>query len=175
MKKVLIAIGALVLVLVVGGLFLPNKYTASATYEFKHSKERLHGLIGNLETWREWGPWMEDDPGMKIELIGPSGVGAKQIWTSRKAGNGSLTFTKWDPESGITYDLEFDGWPRATAGFEYQDIEGGVRVHWSMDGKVAVPVIGGYLALFFKKMISSSFEQGLKNIDNVLSKNENNN
>ena len=105
---------------------------------------------------------MADDPDMKIELVGENGVGAKQIWTSRKAGNGSLTFTKWDPETGIAYDLAFEGYSPADAQFVYEDYEGGVRVSWSMNGKMEIPVIGGYLAPFFKSMISSSFQRECK-------------
>lgn len=163
--------GLLFSLFILVGFFLPSKYTASTTYEFKHPKSEVHAIIGDLNTWSEWGPWMQDDPDMKIELVGPNGVGAKQIWTSRKAGNGSLTFTSWDPKSGIAYDLDFEGWPPATAGFEYRDTEEGVRVFWSMNGEVPVPVVGGYLALFFKNMISSSFQKGMTNIDEMLNKN----
>jgi len=170
MKKVLIALVGLVAVFLVVGMILPNQYTASTTYEFKHPKASVHGIIGDLNTWKEWGPWMADDPEMKIELVGENGVGAKQIWTSRQAGNGSLTFTAWDPESGIKYDLAFEGYPPASAEFKYEDIDGGVKVYWTMNGSMEVPVVGGYFAMFFKNMISSSFQQGMQNIDNILSK-----
>ena len=167
MKKVVKVLIVIIVAFVGVGLILPGEYTASTTYDFKHSKAAVHGILSDLSSWDQWGPWMKDDPNMKIELQG-EGVGAKQIWTSRKAGNGSLTFTKVDSETGIAYDLNFDGYPPANASFEYSDVDGGVRVKWTMNGKMDMPVVGGYLALFFKTMIANSFEQGMKNIDELV-------
>ena len=111
---------------------------------------------------------MKADPNMKMQRGPVSGIGASQSWQSKDSGNGRLVFTNVDPERGIKYDLFFEGYPKATAEFQYRPKGEKTEVTWVMRGEITVPILGGYLAMIFKNMISKSFLDGLENINGIL-------
>lgn len=168
MKRVLAALVVFAIIFAVVGLFLPLEYTAKAQMDIPGSVKQVHSLVGNLETWEQWGPWAKSDPDMKITKGPTTGLGATQSWESSE-GNGRLVFTAVDPQRGVEYDLFFDQFPKSTAQFAYEPVEEQkTKVTWTMKGKMEMPIVGGYLAWFFKKVISKSFLDGLENIKKII-------
>jgi len=168
MKKIFLGTAGAFFVLILIGLTLSSEYEVKQTKVISGSIKDIHKVIGNLRTWPNWGPWMEDDPNMKITSTASSGVGATQQWTG-KSGTGHLTFTHVDPEAGIAYELQFDQWPKARARFDYENIsESQSSVTWTMNGTIPIPVIGGYMALVFQEVMGKSFEKGLSNIARIV-------
>lgn len=168
MKKVFLGFGVFFFLLITIGFFLPTSYVVKNKRTINASKKIIHTVIGDLRTWKNWGTWMLEDPSLNIIVEKHEGVGATQRW-ERKGGSGTLTFTHVDPQNGIAYDLQFDGFPKAVARFNYKEItENETEVTWQMNGDVPIPVIGGYMAMFFKDMIGKSFDGGLKNIAGIV-------
>lgn len=163
-KKILIALGLVVLLFVVVGLFLPKNFTVTRSVKVKSSKTEIHALCSDLKRWPEWTPWRDMDPTMK-ETPGniTAGVGASQSWQGESEG-GRLTMTKSDPNEGIAYDMVFihgqDESP-AKSVMTYTQNGDAVDVDWRIEGAMDVPVIGGYLALLSDRMIGPAFETGL--------------
>jgi uncharacterized protein YndB with AHSA1/START domain len=167
LKKVLFVFAAFVLLLVIVGMVLSEDYRVTRKITIAAPQEKIHELVGDLKRWPEWTPWEKEDPTM-VKTLGEktTGVGAHQSWKG-KDGGGELTFTECDPATGIKYDMAFiDGDKRmpARSWMTYAPGAGGVEVTWGMEGKMDMPVIGGYFALCFDRMAGPMFESGLQEL-----------
>ena len=168
MKKILITIASFIGILVIVGLFLPTKYKVKRELEINASAEKLYELIGDLKNWERWSPWKDDDPTLKIEYGEQTvGVGAGYSWVSEETGNGRLKITKADPDSGIEYDLFFEGYEeKYIAGLNYKPIshKNKYTVSMYMEGDMGVPVLGGYVLLVMKYCLKRDFDKGLRKL-----------
>ena len=168
MKKILLTVILVVGVLVIVGLFLPTEYNIKRELEINASSEKLYELIGDLKSWEKWSPWKDEDPTLQIEYGEQTlGVGAGYSWVGEKSGNGRLEITKADPDSGIEYDLFFEGYEnKYIAGLHYEPISGENRyiVSMSMEGEENISVIGGYMLLLMKPELKKMFDKGLKKL-----------
>ena len=111
LEKILIAILVVLFLLVIIAFLLPSKWSVSRSIVIEAPISAIHPHIDNLKKWNEWAPWTTDlDPTLKYVYSGPeSGEGAMESWEGQKVGSGSLTITRSDPETGITYTLSFSG------------------------------------------------------------------
>ena len=170
MKKVLIVLLVL-LILVVGiGFVMPTDYAVAKSVTISGSPDQVHTWVGDLNKWDEWIPWVENDPSIKTTRDGKTtGVGAHQSWTS-DSGDGELTFTASDPQTGIAYDMAFImGETRmpSSATMKYEKVDGGTKVTWSMDGDMdgaMGPVLDGWFRMFMPMMIGKDFDKGLNKL-----------
>ena len=82
------------------------------------------------------------------------------------SGTGALTITGSSPESGIEYDLLFDGGRyECKSSMKYSRLpDGDTKVTWAMSGDMGRSLTGGYFALLMDSMAGSMFEKGLSNL-----------
>lgn len=170
LKKILIAVAIALAVFLALGAALGQDYSVSRTVAVKAELARVHELCGELKNWPEWAPWQKQDPTIQTTFgEKTTGVGAHQSWTG-ESGDGELTFTRCDPQTGIAYDMNFiDGETKmpAKSAMNYKPVEGGVEVEWTMEGSMNMPVVGGYFALLADKMIGPMFDDGLAKLKSV--------
>lgn len=171
LKKIVVGLLVLVAVLIGVGALLGKDFRVERRVKIQSDLARVHEMCGELKSWAQWEPWREDDPTIVVTLgAATTGVGAHQSW-SGDSGKGELTFTRCDPQAGITYDMVFiEGERRSpsVALMNYRQLEAGaVEVVWVIEGNVDMPVIGGYLALMFDPMIGPLFEKGLAKLKKV--------
>lgn len=170
MNRVLKIGTVLITVFILAGLILPADIFIKRRIEIQASPEQVHYYVDNLAMWPLWSPWLELDPNIQIILGQPeSGVGASQQWHDDNGG-GRLIFTKSHPSQGIQYDLYIaNSSEKYAAKMNYRVINETVtEVSWIMSGKMATPIIGAYLALAADIMIGDDFEQGLKQLKQVV-------
>lgn len=157
--------GVVFLALVASSFFLSKAFTVERSLVIDTTPERLYALLGDLERWPEWGPWMKEDPDLQITLGEKTkGVGASESWVG-KDGDGRLVFTEADPAKGVSFDLYFnqDAFENKSS-ILYEKVAGGYEVTWSMSGQVQVPLLGGLLAKAMDAMVGPMFDQGLENL-----------
>ena len=164
LKKILIALGIVIVVLILVGLVLPMDYELERTVVIQAEPAKVHALVGDLKRWDEWTPWKEEDPTI-VTTFGPTttGAGASQSWTG-ESGGGRLTFTQSDAMTGIVFDMAFVDGDRempATGWIRYAPAPGGTEVEWAMQGEMRMPIIGGYFALVTDMFVGPMFEKGL--------------
>ena len=174
MKKVLIGVVVIVLLLVGGvviaGLVMPTTYEIERSVAISATTSAIHVHVGDLEKWPAWAPWEEDDPSI-VTTYGEKtvGAGASQTWTG-KEGDGELTLTKSDPNSGIAYDMVFimdETRAPASCAMSYEADGESTTVTWTMEGDAAdymPPVIGGVVTWIMKLSINGMFDRGLENL-----------
>lgn len=155
---------ALFIVVFVGiGMLLSNDYRVSRSVEIDAPPATIHRYVGDLNQWGLWDPFREMDSTVNVTVGQPTGVGAQQSWTSRNSRAGRLVFTKTDPQTGVMYDLYFEGDDMKNAAeVVYKPLgPDKTEVTWTMQGQVAMPVVGGYLAAMMDTLLGDTFQRGL--------------
>lgn len=171
-KTAAVVLIILVVTVAVIGLFLPAKYSVERSIVINAVPDKVHKYVGDLRKWDEWSPWKEEDPSVVVTLgEKTSGVGASQSWVGDN-GTGALTITESSPDSGIEYDLLFDGGTYECKGSMKYDrlTDGDTRVTWSMSGDMGKSLTSGYFALLMDTMVGNMFEKGLSNLKNTVEK-----
>ena len=170
MQTILKLIAALLVIIIVVGLILPNKVDVRRSIEINAPISSIHKFSNDLQEWPKWSPWLDQDPSMLTELGNISqGVGASQSWKGT-SGSGSLNFTSSSTESGIEYDMQFDGDSTTyVAGLSYQSNQYKTKttVTWYMSGEMQPIIIGNYFALLMDGFVGDSFMQGLQKLKAV--------
>ena len=168
---ILYIILGLLAVIVIAGLVMPSRYTIVRKKTIAAPPAAVHAFVGHLEKWPEWMPWEQDDPSVVTKLSDKTtGVGAKQSWTSAKAGDGEVEFTACDENTGIAYDMTFIMKGKrapAKASIRYVPAGDGTEVTWSMDGDLASmmpPVVRGLMKPIMCGMIGKNFARGLEGL-----------
>jgi hypothetical protein len=170
LKKIFIVVLCLVVIVVVLGMVMPNDYKVTRKVTINAEAARVHELTGDFKNWPKWAPWWEHDPSVKANFGEvTTGVGAHYDWTSDN-GNGELTLTKSDPQTGIAYDMVFiDGDRRmpAKGWMNYTPSGATTEVEWGMEGKMEYAVIGSYFAMLSDTMMGGMFQQGLDKLKSI--------
>ncbi len=151
--------------------FLTCEYRVTRFGFLETESKYLHAALDDLNQWQYWAPWIVDDPGKMVSLGEiESGVGASQSW-SGKGGDGSMTITRSSPEYGIDFNLSlYDGMYQSKSSIHYQKVKGRIYVTWTEEGKVVMPVVGGYWALLMDPIAGSRLERGLNELKRVVAR-----
>jgi hypothetical protein len=165
LKRIAIGVGLATLIVIAVGFMLPGSYTVTRKVTVKAAPAAIHALVGDLEQWPEWTPFLEADP-TTVVTVGDktTGAGASQSWTG-ESGSGELTFTRSEPDWGIAYDMVFDeGAYRSTCDMTYKVVDDGTEVSWSMAGDNGLNVLKRYMGMVMDKWVGPMFEDGLNKL-----------
>jgi len=169
MKLTLKILASILVVVILGGLILPNNFEIKRSVSIEASNSHIHQFVNNLKKWPQWTPWKESDPSVNVTLGEiTQGLGASQSWTAN-GGGGSLTFTSSSSESGIDYDFFFEGdETRYPASISYSEGQPPITVTWKMSGKVDTLIIGPYVAMMMDPMVGDMFQKGLDKLKKIV-------
>jgi hypothetical protein len=165
LKKILIALVAIVVVFVVVVAMQPSEFSVVRTATMSAPAPAVFAQVNDFHNWEAWSPWAKLDPATKNSFEGPSaGIGAIFRWASNKeVGEGSMTITESRPSDLIRIKLEFLKPFAATnsAEFTFKPDGDQTAVTWSMAGKNNF--ISKAICLFMNmdKMVGGKFEEGL--------------
>ena len=157
---------ALVVLLIVIGLFLPSTFKVVRSQQIAAAPEKVYGLVADSRAWKQWSAWNLRDPQMQIRYSGPpSGPGAKWEWTSKSQGDGAMTFTAAEPPRRVAYELFFPDFGTTSNGdFSFEPRAGGTLVTWSMNGDMGRNPLYHWFALAADGMIGKDFAEGLSGL-----------
>lgn len=159
-------IGAIALVVVGIGLFIPSGFSVQRSIEIDARPRKVYDLIVEPKKWRDWSVWTQRDPDMRITYSGPPfGMGAKWAWVSRSEGTGSMEFTRVEPDRAVEYQIVFaDFNMRSTGALRLEPAGSATRVTWTNSGDVGSNPLKHYLTLMMDRMVGRDFEAGLANL-----------
>jgi hypothetical protein len=165
LKRIGIGVGLATLLVVVVGFMLPATYSITRSVRITADPARIHALVGDLEQWPAWMPWVKADPTIRVTLGDrTSGEGAHQSWVG-DSGGGELTFTRADPTWGIGYDMNFDeGKYQSHSTMEYRPAGPATEVVWIMTGDNGRNPFSRYFGLMMDPMVGPMFEEGLNRL-----------
>lgn len=162
----LAAIGAIALVIVGVGFFLPAAFLVQRSIVINAPADRLYDYIVEPKEWTRWSVWTRRDPKMDITYSGPPfGQGARWSWRSATEGSGSMEFTRVEPNRRVEYSLVFaDFGMRSTGEFRIEPGPAGTRVTWTNAGDVGTNPLKHYLAAAMDHLVGPDFQAGLQNL-----------
>jgi uncharacterized protein YndB with AHSA1/START domain len=165
----LAAVGALALLAVGVGFFLPSAYEVTRTIEVKAAPAKVYDLVADPRLWSKWSAWARRDPAMDLAYSGPPfGQGARWSWKSRTEGSGNMEFVRVEPNARIEYTLTFADFGMKSGGtFRFEPAGPGTRVTWTNAGDVGGNPLKHYLAVTMDRMMGPDFEAGLANLKGV--------
>lgn len=122
----------------------------------------VFAMVADFITWREWSPWICQEPDCPIKIQGTSGeVGHYQEWNGKRIGAGNMQIIRAVENEKLEYQLTFlKPWKsKAKVAFGFQEEGNGTKVVWSMDGSIPF-----FLFFMKKKMaawVGNDYERGL--------------
>lgn len=175
LKKIILAAALLLVGLTIYGFFLPEKLNIEVNKKVSATKENLFQTVNDLSTWRNWDAWAMKDPQMKENFEGnSSGVGQIRSWESevQEVGSGTQKIVQSIPFSYIETTLVFSpDQPESKGYWKFKDLENGTDVVWGFTYDIGKnPYMRLISHWFIKPVIEKSFEQGLNNLEQYLSK-----
>ncbi|HQV01200.1 MAG: SRPBCC family protein [Bacteroidia bacterium] len=109
LKKILFIISALIGLILLSGLFIPNEYTVSNSLNIRKPQTEVIDFVKLLDNQKHYSVWVMADKELNPTITGTDGtVGATQSWNSKmdEVGQGSQTITYMDDKC-IKIDLDF--------------------------------------------------------------------
>src|SRR5277367_4255348 len=109
LKRILLAIVAVLLLAVVVGLLLPRQVRVERSVSINRPASLIYAVVNSFQLFPKWSPWQDLDPNMHQTMEGPrDGVGAKLIWSGNgKVGSGTQLITASTPDRSVASDLDF--------------------------------------------------------------------
>ena len=164
--KVLKIIICVIFSLFVLNALLPQTYNVERSIEIDSNLSKVFELSNDLERWPLWSPWVALDNSVKVEIGDISkGMGANQTWSDNN-GTGRLTFIESTKDKRISYNIWFgDAKESATSTMILEQItDQKIKIHWTIEGNVQIPIIGFIFASLIDTLIGSAFELSLDNL-----------
>ena len=88
-------------------------------------------------------PWQRPTP----DITQNHGIGAQLKWQQGSQG-GTVTITKDQPSTGVSWQTHLDAGPRLFHDLSYRPLPSGqTEVTWTLEGRIDMPLLGGYSAL----------------------------
>ncbi len=165
LKKILLALLAIVIALVVVIAMRPSEYGVSRSAMIPATPEVAFALVNDFRNWDKWSPWAKLDPNMKVSHSGPeTGEGSVYEWEGNSdVGKGKMTIRQSHPHQHVAIELEFME-PFASLSdtdFRFQSASGGTQVTWEMKGSLGFMEKAFGLFMDMEGMIGKDFEKGL--------------
>jgi hypothetical protein len=166
-------VGVLIAVVLVLVLRRPDEFRVTRSAVIEAAPAAVFEHVNDVEKWQAWSPWARMDPDAAIRFEGPkAGEGAKVYWDGKKTGRGSMTVIESRPAERVRFKLDFVKPMKATntAEFTFAPEGNRTKVTWAMYGPNTFmgKVVG--LVMNCEKMVGGQFEDGLKNLNDVIAK-----
>ena len=176
LKKVLLAVLAIVAILLIAGLFVSKDMNAETAIIIAKPTTEVFDYIKHLKNQDNYSKWATMDPAMKKDYRGTDGtVGFVSAWDSEKSdvGKGEQEIKKIVDGERVDFELRFIKPFESIAG-AYMTTDSiapnQTKVKWGFSGKMAYPFNIMRLFIDPEKAIGNDFATGLANLKAVLEK-----
>lgn len=167
-KKLLIALFAFVIVVVLIGFILPAHVRVERRVTIRAKPEVVFARIATLRRWQEWTAWTTNRfPDMTLRFEGPdSGAGTVMIAAGKSSGDGKVTITRVEPANGIDYELDFNhGTQIFQAAISFEPVgDDDLKVIWSYEADLGRNPFKRWAGLMFDRLMGGDLEAGLINL-----------
>ncbi|PCJ24341.1 MAG: hypothetical protein COA97_10085 [Flavobacteriales bacterium] len=169
LKRTSLILLLFIVIMIIVSLFLPSSFHMERAIVIDADKEQIFNQVNDLKNWKKWSPWA-----LKDELIyndegsfsSPSyGLGATFFWDSEvdDVGSGNIEIIESTPNKSIKNKVIYEH-IESIGKWNFEDVENGVEVVWSMDVEFGFNPISKFFGLFMEGEISPDFELGLKRL-----------
>lgn len=172
-KKILIAFGVLIALVLVSALFIKKDYAVERQVVINKPASTVYDYVRILRNQNAFSTFAKKDPNMKSVYTGTDGeTGSVFSWEGNsEVGSGEQKITKLTSNQRIDIEMHFKEpfESYAPAYFTFEPVDSNqTKVKWGMNGKMAYPL--NFMRLFFdmEEMIGKEYEQSLKNLKSIL-------
>jgi carbon monoxide dehydrogenase subunit G len=172
LKKILIALAAIVLIFVVVVALQPSEFQMDRSTTIAAPQADVFAQVNDFHKWDAWSPWAKLDPNAKVGFEGPpEGEGTVMTWSGNsEVGEGKMTLTESRPNELVKARVDmvkpFEG--TSTSEFTFKpegdqtSVTWNVAAHHNFLEKALCLVMGG------KTMMSDLMEKGLAQMKSVV-------
>ena len=172
LKKILIALAAIVLIFVVVVALQPSEFQMDRSTTIAAPPADVFAQVNDFHKWEAWSPWAKLDPQAKVNFEAPpEGEGTVMTWSGNsEVGEGKMTLTESRPNELVKARVDmmkpFEG--TSTSEFTFKPEGDQTAVTWSVAAhhnfieKALCLVMGG------KTMMSDLMEKGLAQMKSVV-------
>ncbi|HTG65447.1 MAG TPA: SRPBCC family protein [Flavobacterium sp.] len=170
-KKIIFVFLALVALLLVVALFIPNDYTVSVSTTINKPQSEVFDYVKQIKNQEKYSVWVMQDPNVVMDYQGTDGtVGFKASWNSKddNVGEGSQQISVISNER-IDVDLHFERPMKgeAKAATFVESVSGNqTKVTNEFYGHADYPM--NLMSLIGKKFIKDAQTQNLANLKKIL-------
>ncbi|MDX5418763.1 MAG: SRPBCC family protein [Hymenobacteraceae bacterium] len=167
LKKILLAVVALVVLALVVALFVKKEYAVEREIAINKPKSEVYDYLKMLKNQDNFSVWATRDPDMKKDYRGTDGtVGFVSAWDSQSddVGAGEQEITGMTEGERIDYELRFFRPFEATdnAYMITESVsENQTKVKWGFDGKMDYPMNLMLLFMDMEDMLGGDLQAGL--------------
>lgn len=164
-QKLIAAMAALIILLIIVGLSLPRHARVTASLEIDARPATVFALVNDFHRARLWLPSLETDPNARLVFAGPErGVGATMTWDGPVLGSGTQTIVDSRPYEHIATVINPGEPGAAKSWFDFVDTGTMTAVHWTFEADYGYNLVGRYAALLLLSVIRKDYERGLGNL-----------
>lgn len=169
LKRILVAIVAVLLLAVIVGLLLPRQVRVERSVSINRPASLVYAVVNSFQLFPKWSPWQELDPNMHQYSEGPrEGVGAKLVWSGNdKVGSGTQLITASNPDHSVMSDLDFGG-STAKSTVTLTPEGSATRATWTVDMDMGANPIAHYIGLTMDNMLGKDFAGGLAKLKTLV-------
>lgn len=125
-------------------------------------------VLGSGAGYQKMNPYKDADPNLNITLLGPErGIGSGFAFKG-KDGTGTQTIIAMEEGRSVTMLIDMGAMGKSTHTYLLKPAEGGTTVTWRLDAAFGMNPIGRIFGLFLERMLGSTMERGLCNLDRVV-------
>ncbi|WP_258104144.1 GyrI-like domain-containing protein [Marinoscillum sp. MHG1-6] len=165
LKVIGIAFVALVLLVFVMVLALPDETHISRSVVIDATPGEVYRELVTFKNFNDWSPWAARDTATVYTYEGPElGVGTKMTWVSESddVGSGSMEIIEIKPDALVKTLMKFEGFDSSpTASYIIESSDGGTQLTWTYD-ELGVSGIGKLFGLMMDNLLGPDYEAGLQ-------------
>lgn len=171
LKTLLYILLAIALILVLLGFIGPRSFDSSRSIRVDAPQEVVIPYITSLKKQMDWGPWKDQDPGMKLSYEGEDRtVGFKSSWEGKVAGKGTQEIVAL-PAGGLESELTFFmpwGESKSTGYMQTASVDGGTDITWGLRGQNGF--VSRIFAVFMNmdNALGEMFDTGLTTLKSLI-------
>jgi len=176
LKYLLYGLLAIVILVLVTGLFLPKAYTVSRTVTINRAKTEVYDYARMLKNQHDYSVWWKMDPNQVTTYTGEDGtVGFIAAWKSEldSVGSGEEEIVALEDGSRIGFALRFKEPFESNASSEMlfaAPDSSTTSVTWNFNGDMSYPFNVMQLFISMEDMLEQDIQEGLQNMKVILEK-----
>ena len=165
MQKLLYGVGALVVLLIIIGLALPDSHRTQVSAEIDAHPATVFALLNDFRRYALWLPMFEADPNVDVQYSGNAmGVGATMTWNGAIAGSGTQTIVESDPHKHIGIVMSPGEPGESKSWFELAPGTGTTIVTWAYEADYGLNLVGRFFASMLGGVVARGYQKGLGNL-----------
>lgn len=147
-----------------GSLLLPGQVRVERQAIIDATSEQVMELASSSAGYQQFNPFRTADPNLKITPFGPAAGIGSGFHFDGKGGKGSQTVAAITANS-VRYQIDMGPMGRPVQTIKTNPTRDGLLVSWSMDANLGINPVHRVFGLFMGRMIGSTLQQGLTNLD----------